>query len=1842
MANLFSINNGKITYNNVSTKDVNNILEKNKKNKIKKLEKTYKNASQIVDDNTQKIGNYLNENGQNVNINKPFQANLISNKKINDSKKNLNGRVTLQDVVQEHTNLMNTDEAKELKNNLRISKNEKAWAGYNLNQAKVENEKTTFADKTIGNVTRGVVDLFSNMTDSRDVVDGKGNTIRLPSYNELKQQKVSKDYKTGIGKFLGDATYNISKIGASTLINVPTLGIGGTSIYWSDMYFDSYHNAKNQGYSEDRAFAYALGNAGFEFITGKFLGSATKGLTGGQTSQLSNAISNGINKLISNPKMSSVIGNAGSEAVEEFLQEYIENINRLITLEGSTNAEDYIDTILNKEILKDAIYSAGIGALSGGTLGSINNTEGKNVNSNTKLFKEFKTQLEKTKNNLKNKNEIAKYDKVIKNIDDYLQRPFGNNTKAQTIIPTVQDIVAQEKNSATASNAKIPRLTPETDSGTSSFDEKTIFPTNDALIAPNRTSETDGALASSYGNNIAQSNDGVNVPINNKNTVTLSNEQQAKLKELDNSFKSLKSLAERNHPTDKNFRDKRIKGYAMEIAAQKREVVQGDWLIPIEGGLTQIELNKKIERLKSSYIGKQVTVDGNNGKIFGNSYGKVGVEFEDGTRKYFEKTEINPIEDIDAIIKQQKTLIVKQKYQSARNQVPTEQIIKQTKGNIPINQELLKKHSNVKSIFDEVRNKYDGEVKIDNTIDMSGIDFSNLKSPAMYSYAKDIFNKNHKTNEFYNNGNKIIVSNRDIKHTVTYIYKTPGQKNMLPQHLLVFSDLGDIIEHAKLINQSGSNDIGTNENSWHYYYDNLDIKGEKYTLVFDVVSRDNGENHYRVQRLEKQNIKKMEPSARNIANSNITLTHEDSISDNNIPQINQNVKLPVISNNNTQNNESNTSKIINPNEISNLTLEDANTTPNLPTINVTTGRGESKFAKNIENKTDMLTKESKYEILDSNEVKYYQEVTNEGSLKKAFERLNKGGASETLEWFNKKENFSDVDVAEGWILLKQYQDKIQNATNLTTKDTETRNMVQVAKKLREMGTKAGQTVQAYNILNRLTPEGMVYYAQSELSEAFDIMTKNKTKEWIDSNREKFNLTPQETEFIMKTMQEVQQMKDGYDKRVKLAEIQKVMTDKLPPSKGSEIKAWMRISMLFNPKTQVRNVMGNALIAPVNTFSDLFASVVDKQIAKKTGVRTTGNIDLKNYLKGFKEGAYQSYNDFKKGINTRNIQGNRFEITEGKSFNDNTSIGKALNRVDSILSFMLDAGDRTFYEATFTNSINNQLKLNNKTEVTQEMIDIATQEALSRTWQDNNNYTKFVLSLRKGLNFGLNYGLGDVLIPFAKTPANLTKAIVDYSPAGMIKTINEGINLKRSLSNGQYNAQMQHQFVQDLGKATAGSMLYILGYVLAKAGINSGESDDDKDVANFLKNTLGVSSYSIKLGNKSFTYDWAQPIAAPFAMTANLLQKQKDGADLKESIISTLDTGLNVLFEQSFLESMSNVLSESGQIGTKLTEQILDLPSRAVPTLLKQIGDLIDPIQRTSFEKDKPLETSINKVKAKVPILSKTLAPSVDTMGREIQKYGGKNNIFNVFLNPSNVNTENISKSAEEIYRLYKSTGDATIMPRVAPYNINQSGEKILLSSEQKSQYQKISGNIIENSVKELLNKAAYKNLDDIEKADIINKIVGYSYNKAREEVLNIEMSNTYNKINQYIADGGKISDYYLNKEEVDYSYNNPEKYRVITQITTYDKYLTYQDEIDNVKTKYTNSNQRKTAVIKYVNSLNLSIPQKAMLIKLNYSSYDSYNEKIIQYINKQNITREEKIIILTKLGFTIRNGRVYS
>ena len=180
-----------------------------------------------------------------------------------------------------------------------------------------------------------------------------------------------------------------------------------------------------------------------------------------------------------------------------------------------------------------------------------------------------------------------------------------------------------------------------------------------------------------------------------------------------------------------------------------------------------------------------------------------------------------------------------------------------------------------------------------------------------------------------------------------------------------------------------------------------------------------------------------------------------SVSDNIIANNNKNVKLPpAISNNSMQNNENNTiksSKTSNPLEISKLTKEDANTTSPLPKRTYQKGKGESSFHNNITEKSKFLNEDLREMMKDEETIQYYQEITNKDTLEKAYEKLQEGGMEETAKWFNKdveKGNISAVDVTEGWILLKQYQDAGDYLS-----------AVEVAKRMRDIGTKAGQTVQ---------------------------------------------------------------------------------------------------------------------------------------------------------------------------------------------------------------------------------------------------------------------------------------------------------------------------------------------------------------------------------------------------------------------------------------------------------------------------------------------------------------------------------------------------------------------------------------------------------------------------------------------------------------------------------------------------------------------------------------------------------------------------------------------------------------
>lgn len=775
----------------------------------------------------------------------------------------------------------------------------------------------------------------------------------------------------------------------------------------------------------------------------------------------------------------------------------------------------------------------------------------------------------------------------------------------------------------------------------------------------------------------------------------------------------------------------------------------------------------------------------------------------------------------------------------------------------------------------------------------------------------------------------------------------------------------------------------------------------------------------------------------------------------------------------------------------------------------------SKFYDSIQ-QADTVAEEVKQRAQESEADYYYREIANEETMKKAVAQVEQNVDAAGRRFSAMKGNATTDEIAQGFVLLKKYQD-------MGDYDA----AADIAHKLSEVATKTGQQLQIYNVLGRMTPEGMLRYAAKELETMKRRLAENPNRwgTWLKNNGDKLRLTAEDAEKIMAYMERAQAMPDGRDKVIMLAEIQKLLQSKLPSTLGSKLSTLQRISLLLNPKTVIsRNALSNMLINPVYAVRDFAASGMDKALSKKTGVRTLAAPNYKDQAKGWKKGVFESYDDFRRAINTRDVQANRYEIGNklgsGPAFKGKNPLSKAIAFLDRTTGFLLDVGDRPFFEGYFLESLNGQLRTNKTDTPTPDMIDIATQTALEKTWQDDNVITRSASKMKNALNFGQDFGLGSMIVPFVKTPSNIAKAIVDFSPAGFAKAITaDAYNFTKAVKNGTVTAQMQNKFAKNIGNGIAGVLMYAAGLALAANGVTTGSDDEpDKDIRNFKRNILGISPYSIKIGDETFTYDWAQPVGSALSITADLNRNQINMDNAANVIANALVTGGNTLFEQSMLSGLSELFGGYDGFMPAVANAVLDLPSQFVPTLSKQAAELTDPYARRTAT-GSMTDKAANKVLARIPGASKTLEPVVDVLGRDVKRYGGKNNLFNVFLNPANVNIANPTAETKEIWRLYEETGDVGVFPKVAPNTFTYGGTSYSLTAKEQTQFQRVMGQETAKALQELFAGNSYDNpkssklyrkstaknkkdkTDEQVRADLVKEIIDEAYEAAKVDML---------------------------------------------------------------------------------------------------------------------------------------------
>lgn len=348
---------------------------------------------------------------------------------------------------------------------------------------------------------------------------------------------------------------------------------------------------------------------------------------------------------------------------------------------------------------------------------------------------------------------------------------------------------------------------------------------------------------------------------------------------------------------------------------------------------------------------------------------------------------------------------------------------------------------------------------------------------------------------------------------------------------------------------------------------------------------------------------------------------------------------------------------------------------------------------------------------------------------------------------------------------------------------------------------------------------------------------------------------------------------------------------------------------------------------------------------------------------------------------------------------------------------------------------------------------AIQQALINTYHAESEtasaVSKFKADLRGSDNFAHRV-LGDIvegLLPFVKTPINVAKQSVQYSPLGFVSTAAEGVKVARG--TGDVNLMLDHA-----AASVTGSALFALGGILAEKGLlTAGISDDEKDKANL----EGRQEYSLQLVDNdgklhSYTIDWANAAAIPmFAGAEYSKLTASDGASLN-SVVSASQQVLEPLLEMSFLQGLNNNLeslrySEKPYIYGIAEQALSSYATQGIPTLVGQVARSVDPVRRSTYSGTTGIESDIgytaNKIRNRIPFLSETGQPYIDAFGDTQSNTGGSfaGRLAYNMLSPGYYSETTDDPVKQGVLDLANSSGDNSVIPEVAEKEVSWTSDK---------------------------------------------------------------------------------------------------------------------------------------------------------------------------------------------------------
>ena len=834
---------------------------------------------------------------------------------------------------------------------------------------------------------------------------------------------------------------------------------------------------------------------------------------------------------------------------------------------------------------------------------------------------------------------------------------------------------------------------------------------------------------------------------------------------------------------------------------------------------------------------------------------------------------------------------------------------------------------------------------------------------------------------------------------------------------------------------------------------------------------------------------------------------------------------------------------VNPNSAQRIRADQRRAPSEVPVVNPDTGRNVEKTVSTILNSPltspEMATV---YENAIAGGAFDYDVVTDRSAVQQAQTKIARDGWREVANSFIAKaelgQRITKADTAEAI-----------SAYNLAVSEGDHKAAFELATAIADAAHDSAQMVQAMNLMNRLTPEGRLLTLRRLVDRMNDRAARqNRTPRQSTANNgdvegARVDYIDKVTGFTLSDELATNYLMAETDAERAAAwdAITTSIADQIPSTFREKANFWRYTSMLTNPTTHIRNIMGNAIQFGARKIKDGVGTALERAVIKDQSQRTKA-VNVDKDLKAFAKGQYETdqnaamgsrkYSDATTAGIEREIMEKRNVFTAkmsgkwAKKISDIVpepihkaadALGSGVQAVGDFNSRWLDREDVLFNKSTYVDSFAQALQAKGVTAAEANAgtraADVeaarayAIEEAQRATYRNTTALSEALSKMGRyeGDNRWLKIGsfAADAFFPFRKTPTNILTTGFDYSPVGIFKGIKEAL---WDVRRGNCTAA---DAVDSLASGLTGTGIFALGAYLAAEGLlHVRAGDDDKEEA--FEKSMGGQDYAIQIGDKSYTLDWALPAAMPLFAGAAVEKSHEKGGGTLDTLVDSLLGMKEIVLETSMLSSLNDLISywsyADDKVGYLIDRAVSSYAGQYIPTVGSKVASVFDDTVRKSYvEKGTgQLSSDVNYflqgAAKKVPGARNQLQPLVDMWGSEVSNGSAPERVFQSFLSPGFLKAQDNSPATQEIRRLAKATGESAVYPAAAEKSFMVNGETKYLTGEEYTKYAKAMGQTRKELVEAAVKLPAYKSMSDSEKADYIQNVYKYARETARQQV----------------------------------------------------------------------------------------------------------------------------------------------